>query len=116
MEMLESRSSNIDIKKYKKIKGIVSIILTGIQEPKLTVADRIRTTEKWKISDQFVPRVHRSLHSGLQRLYLYMKGVAPIFDQLQAFLSSKSRKYFTNVSFMFIFPSFPMYNNVYHMF
>ena len=53
MEMLESRSSNIDIKKYKKIKGIVSIVLTEIQGPKLTgpirpgsAADRIRTTEK----------------------------------------------------------------------
>ena len=48
MDMLESRSSNIDIKKYKKIKGIVSITLAGIHGPKLTgpVADQIRTTEK----------------------------------------------------------------------
>ena len=26
MEILESRSSNMDIKKYKKIKGIVSLV------------------------------------------------------------------------------------------
>ena len=31
MEILESRSSNMDIKKYKKIKGIVSFIFDGLK-------------------------------------------------------------------------------------